>query len=134
MLSDKNGRNTTIWQHSTPECHNIFEDSWTMKSNLMKNVKTAIELHFFPVEKIQYLFSLGLALQHSSVHVCRNLILLTIYFLVVCMIRMNCHFGTCAGSTIKIVFNTYLSNDLPLQTLSMRWSKENVRRKCLLKD
>lgn len=56
---------------------------------------------------------------HSGVHVCWNLILLIICFLVVCMkceidTPINCRCDTCRRSTIKIVFITHLSNFLSL--------------------
>lgn len=67
--------------------------------------------------------SIGSNIYSHSVQLCsimlsvyRNLILLTIYFLVGCMMMYQYTNGTCAGSTIinvkkksLIVFNTYLS-------------------------
>lgn len=90
---------------------------------LMKKELQIVTDSLLPVGKIQYLFSFGLALQHQ-LFVCRNLILLIIYFLVVRMYDMwwywniNRRIGTCAGSTIKIVFNKCLSESFAFPSIS----------------
>lgn len=84
--------------------------------NKKNNKKVRHRITSFRSRRSNIYFHLGLALQHQ-LSVCRNLILLIIYFLVGCQIYVNQYelshrIDTCAGSTIKIVFNTYLSNNV----------------------
>lgn len=119
----------------------VLVPSWDVSHNdvSLKLLCSQLWHRFFPVGRIQYLFSLGLALQHHVV-CCRNLILLIIYFLVGSSYSAPYQYvwivvgDTCAGSTIKIVFHTCLSKKfLYLQTIEIE-NLANIRMPRVTQD